>query len=120
MYDIAASVERGMKFLDKHISNWIDAIDLERLALDGCTTCILGQLFKNFWTGLEHLKLDLTSTAAYFATTYSSRMNADALGFYRDDMDELTDDWDELTCAWNELTDAWVAAIKKRKEEQNV
>jgi hypothetical protein len=97
---IEQCVQAGMQFLDKHISNWTDAIDLERLDLGDCTLCVIGQLYKDCWGGIARLDIDLMDD------DYTA---AEALGFYRTDVS-----------TYDELTYTWFEAIKKRKEEQNV
>jgi hypothetical protein len=93
MGDIVANIERGMQFLDARISNWTDAIDIDNLRLSSCTNCILGQLFKDFSVGVEHLHIPFNPGSLGFnivsGTTYA------------------------------DLTKTWKEAIKKRKEEQN-
>jgi hypothetical protein len=100
MDELTANVERGMKFLDERISNWTDAIDIDRLRLSSCSRCVLGQLFKDFHYGIDHL--DISSTARSLGFNVKQGIYADEQRIYKD------------------LTKAWIAALKKRKEEQNV
>lgn len=44
MGEYRTEVERGAEFLDGIRPGWREVINLERLALRECTTCVLGQL----------------------------------------------------------------------------
>jgi hypothetical protein len=85
-------VQAGMQFLDKHISNWTDAIDIDSLRLGSCKKCILGQLFENFSVGVKHLHVPFPPSNLGFCIKQGTFVN---------------------------LTNAWKEALKKRKEERN-
>jgi hypothetical protein len=40
----ADRVARGIELLDSHIPGWADRIDLSRLDIQSCVSCVLGQL----------------------------------------------------------------------------
>ena len=48
-------VQRGVKLLDFEIPNWRMGIDIETLDMDQLSECILGQLYGNYFDGLELL-----------------------------------------------------------------
>ena len=52
---LRAAVGRGAAWLNEHRPGWQDKIDLDRLALESCTRCVLGQLYGSFSEGLDVL-----------------------------------------------------------------
>lgn len=42
------AVQLGIEFLDANVPNWREQIDLDRLDLGSCQTCVLGQLFADY------------------------------------------------------------------------
>ena len=52
------TVTRGIAYLDEHLPGWQDEIDWDKLEMDECEKCILGQLFGNYERGLRVLGLD--------------------------------------------------------------
>lgn len=51
------NVLRGIELLDRQVPGWRDRIDWDRLEMDSCYDCILGQLFDFYCTGLDELGL---------------------------------------------------------------
>lgn len=49
---MTAKAKRGAKFLDEEIPGWAKRIDLDKLDLQCCGLCPLGQLFGGFWYGI--------------------------------------------------------------------
>lgn len=55
---IENSVLRGAELLDANVPGWHRKIDLEELNMGSALSCILGQLYGNYWTGIEELGLE--------------------------------------------------------------
>jgi hypothetical protein len=53
--DLAARVRRGAELLDRRRPDWAREIAPDRLAMDSCYECILGQIFGWFWDGADEL-----------------------------------------------------------------
>lgn len=48
-------VNKGAALLDKFHPGWYREINVSKLEMSSCTSCVLGQLFKDFWDGVERL-----------------------------------------------------------------
>jgi hypothetical protein len=57
MATIEARVRRGAALLDERVPGWMERINLERLRLEDCRACVLGQLYGGFGAGLRALDL---------------------------------------------------------------
>lgn len=81
MKQIPQEIKAGMELLDIEAPGWREEIDLEKLNLGDCESCILGQLFERYTLGLFALEL----------------LNGEAHRFGFDchptDYDALTQDW---------------------------
>lgn len=63
MSTIAERVAAGAAFLDEHEPGWVDRIDLDRLDLDLCPDCIIGQLYgPEYYAGLRTLGITGSGT----------------------------------------------------------
>lgn len=78
MTDYAAIVAKGIKFLDGKVASgklsadWRSSIELDRLSLESCDVCVLGQLFGSYEDGKYTLDIDNYDAKAYgFNTDYS-------------------------------------------------
>ena len=74
--NIAQRVDRGVKYLDEKIPNWLEIINLETLKLDDCNFCVMGQLVG--WAQENHREeieasddIEPYSINGYFAATVS-------------------------------------------------
>lgn len=50
-------VMNGVELLDRRFPNWEDLIDPDSLEIDSCDNCIIGQLFGDYTTGLDTLRI---------------------------------------------------------------
>lgn len=80
-----ANVARGVEYLDARLPGWRTAINPDRLALEACDDCILGQLFTDYTVGQNVLGL--------------SHREARALGFTVGPRQT----WAGLTNAWRRV-----------------
>jgi hypothetical protein len=109
MFDPAKILERvqaGLAFLDSHIQNWMDGVDLETLHMAGCGQCILGQLFSSFWNSHSHMSPTLSR--AEFQDF------AKSLGFYAD-YGPTNVSVQYANPEYDALQKEWLKEIKKRK-----
>jgi hypothetical protein len=80
-------IERGMRLLDELEPGWRERVDLGRLDMSSCLTCILGQLYGDYTQGLSELGV----------------WDAEAYGFDTYGPDPTTSQrYQELTAAWQE------------------
>ncbi len=47
------AIDRGAKWLDEKYPKWEDRINEENIRMECCVSCILGQLFNDYWRGIE-------------------------------------------------------------------
>lgn len=52
------AVRRGAKLLDREKPDWFKLVDLDRLNLDSSLTCILGQVYGDYYAGRVDLGID--------------------------------------------------------------
>jgi hypothetical protein len=57
MTQYAERVCRGAELLDMDRPGWEREIDVSDLAMSSCDRCILGQLYRDFYSGLRRLSL---------------------------------------------------------------
>ena len=55
----------GARLLDSQRPGWWSDISVEDLRLDGCTDCVLGQLFGDYMEGRVHLGMTGVESANY-------------------------------------------------------
>jgi len=101
---IRAFVYAGAAFLDAKIgTEWRKKIDLERLNLESCISCILGQTFGEFKKGEDELDIHGDAVACF--------------GFERPSIikDPSRDDpsWDECDEEYKMLTEEWKELLSK-------
>jgi hypothetical protein len=102
--EITERVQKGVKFLDEHIANWVDGIDVLKLELDNSCNCILGQLFSTYANGIQHCfpvvpmtkKCIIARTLGFDVSTY----HPDAA----------------VHNEYDALEKEWIQEIQKRKE----
>lgn len=103
-----AAARRGAAWMDKHCPNWVDEIDLTRLALEDSSACVLGQTTTCLLPDFEQFpdwRPYYTEVVAAFWPT-SGNATATTLGFnvpehYRQAGDHAA--YEMLTIAWKEL-----------------
>jgi len=105
---LARRVAQGVRFLDRtEKPNWERKIDLERLALEQCNACVLGQLDGDFEVGLNFRKLDFIQARKYGFT----------LDF--DDLDDRAHAAGGIVAHqqswWAVLTDLWKSALRGKR-----
>lgn len=83
--EIRARVQKGVALLDKEVPDWKERIDPGTLNVAASNSCILGQLFGDYFVGVAKLGLSGTQTRA--------------LGFYNI-TDEAIQEYQKLTKEW--------------------
>jgi hypothetical protein len=53
---LAGRVKRGAALLDEKRPGWAGEIVLDRLAMNSCFNCILGQLYDSYFAGLDAMQ----------------------------------------------------------------
>ena len=56
----ADRVRTGVALLDEKVPGWFERIDLDRLDMDSCARCVLGQLFGSFVRGSLAVGFDMS------------------------------------------------------------
>ena len=65
LFDVGKRIARGIKWLDEvGPDDWRSLIDRERLDIQSCHDCNLGQLFGNYIEGCSELRISPTREAA--------------------------------------------------------
>lgn len=54
--DVAASIRRGVRLLDKEVPGWRWRVNLDTFDVEYGDRCVLGQIFGGFYTGCDALK----------------------------------------------------------------
>ena len=54
---LKARVERGAALLDAEQPGWAPRIDVTTLNMSGGRTCVLGQTYGHYWTGVDALAI---------------------------------------------------------------
>ena len=86
-------VEDGAKLLDQKRPGWANEINTERLEMNDCQRCILGQLYHYFSVGVHVLHI-----------------RPQVYGF---DLPRTVSKWPFLR--WPDLQSAWLVEIEKRR-----
>lgn len=95
MATLEESVQSGIGLLDQKRPGWWKGIDLGKLRMTLCTSCVLGQIYGGFEKALDSLGLDNGREHGF-----SGR-----LGSYPDDKDD-----------YPILNSLWATEIRKRQE----
>lgn len=64
---LAERVARGAKLLDEKRPGWAAEIATDKLAMESCDRCILGQLYGHYFAGYEALRRQLPSDFLFSA-----------------------------------------------------
>lgn len=100
-------VARGAELLDRVRPGWHREITADRLAMDSCNQCILGQIYGDYGRGLKILmRFDLEVFD-----------RSERFGFEADSREGMPAAWWQGTFA--RLADAWRAAIRSRLEAES-
>ena len=51
-----ACVKKGATLLDRISPTWFKKVNLDKLNMQLCSACILGQLYKDYWNGIDTLQ----------------------------------------------------------------
>jgi hypothetical protein len=102
--DYAARVRRGAALLDRVRPGWAREIDRDRLAMESCDRCILGQLWGDYMDGFRELVRPLDSRILFSAADHGFTLP----------LREQTGPWTMNRFA--ALADAWRDEIRKRLE----
>ena len=82
-----AEIARGAAYLDERTPDWRERIDLGRLILNDPHSCIIGQVYGNYY---GHLNMAIS--------------DSDRHGFSAEDLSDEA--WDQLTMEWREYIEA--------------
>ena len=101
-------VAKGIEFLNKEYGrSWLRRIDPERLALESCSACMLGQLEGDYDEAVQRFALVQGKAAK--------------LGFnVARDWKGYDDDYEDETMEFNELTVTWRDKIQKLRDRFGV
>lgn len=99
---------KGASFLDEARPGWADKVDLDRLDLGDCMSCVLGQLYGGYVAGINSDELRLLFG---HGTIGSHQLRMDH-GFTLDCRCRYRD----RGVSWAILTDAWKDLILARRK----
>lgn len=101
---MAERVAAGAQELDHLTPDWFEKVDVTMLNMGNSDTCILGQVYGDYYDSLG----DLGLVSWVQDTGY---VDAAKCGFTLPDLGDCKD----RTSEWSELKDLWIAEIGKRK-----
>lgn len=105
-YPWPEDVQRGVAWLDTHVPGWAERIRLDRLDIGGQYSCILGQLFGSYDSGLCVVEQGETWAIAHGFTVRRDLREGDALGEA------------PIYTIFNYLTALWYTIIATRRDEK--
>lgn len=82
--NITARVAAGAALLDLERPGWVQGVDLDRLKISSCISCVLGQLYGDVSTGYDELDIDDIEI---------DRFGFDQQGWAADEYELLTAEW---------------------------
>jgi hypothetical protein len=100
-------VQRGAAFLDHVCPGWAWKIALDRLAMDTCDRCIVGQLFGNFYLGARCLLTKLPSTQEFSASAFGFTL-------HHAEQNTLEESKEVIMPRFAALADAWRKEVLAR------
>lgn len=53
--DMILAVKRGAHFMDEHYPNWATAIQLDRLEMNDCAVCVVGQAIGDYSNSIAEM-----------------------------------------------------------------
>lgn len=111
--DMRERAARGAALLDIARPYWYEGVSVGALNLLNGDTCVLGQIYGDWETGLAQL----FPTSVMYKTMYedapSQDSTSDYYGFSAFDIRQFTDD--DLSRTWRDLTQAWRDLISERR-----
>lgn len=117
------SIRKGTALLDREYPGWYDAINLDELALESASSCVLGQL-AHYHVGLDpddgdHLDFyDAFVVEELGMSTYDhdDERKLEELGFFVDDVtpEERARGWIYYD-VYADLTERWKRAVRRRR-----
>jgi hypothetical protein len=108
---LAVRVKRGAAVLDERRPEWAGAVALDRLAMDSCDRCVLGQLYGSYWEGVPALANALPrcfrfSSAEHGFTLFDREQD------FRDEAGHI-----DVMDRFAALADLWRAEVRARTTE---
>ena len=92
--DYTSRINEGIAWLDLNNPSWLKKINVELLNLQGTSTCILGQAYKDFWESESN-----AAVSGGLSVAGSNRLAFSLIGEVDDDGDSK---YDILTMLWYE------------------
>lgn len=108
---IRARVALGAGLLDRVRPGWWREIALDRLAMHSCDTCVLGQLYSDFFRGCSVLAESIPDDERLFG------FPASGLGFSLSIREQIWGGPVVDAPGWAVLADAWRAEVARRTAE---
>jgi hypothetical protein len=100
-------VAKGAALLDRVRPGWAGEVAADRLAMESCDKCVLGQLYGNYWAGFRALLMPPGPRTIYRAGDF---------GFTLHDLEQLNDG-PYVMARFAALADAWRAEVRSRLAE---
>jgi hypothetical protein len=91
----AREIARGVRLLNTEYGRgWARLIDLRKLDLSSSTQCVLGQLYRNYYAGLDRLFLSDTDEIEQHGFTPKGTLH-DSDAYFKRECRKLTYEWEK-------------------------
>lgn len=121
---LVRAVSRGVRLLDSLDAGWDKKINVRTLQLSSVTSCICGQLYEHYNTGVSKLTDALTESRRRFvgfqgAGWYGKRLDPEYYGFFFPTQSGTRWASSGMTgMAYSILTELWTAVVEKRRSPE--
>jgi len=103
-------IDQGIAYLNEKHPGWQKKIDLKLLDLEGCTKCILGQIFGDYWKASKEVDYQRTGIGLQNASLFSDWASERGFSLTEEELDDV-DDIDQENKKWKKLTRIWKKKI---------
>lgn len=127
---IAQRITNGVAYLDEHVPDWLDVIDVDRLDLQQDCSCVLGQLVKSVETDddwLDGYTNVVEKPALVRGNWHPAPEAAEQLGMpeimsFQQSVDNgfHTGDFDASDSEWLALTSEWRERITQLRKNRGI
>lgn len=99
--DIKLAVKKGAAWLDENHPGWEQRIDLSKLHMNRCESCVIGQAVGKYWA----VTIEAARNAEYDGggDVWAAEHGFDVAGFDHDDDYTMSNSYRALETEWSEV-----------------